>query len=719
MVSRACLILILIIAGWVAGIGLAQSIGEPAVYVITEPVVDDQQSLVRLDVVVRDSHDLPVPDLSAANFSIGEPADNLVVTAEPDLPLALAVIVDTSFGSNDELIRGTLRAFFDTYYRTDDAVTFYIIEGERSDAVRVVNIGDPTQIQEVIDSIRTSNRYYSILPALNLALGDMQAEGSSPTHPRQVLFVGSLLNSPDEAAASSPFAQNGIPFHVVQAHRNRQSLTPAFRALAENGGGLFVNNDGGVFVLQDGVFSAVNLLKVMYDVIANSRLVYHIQYRSLNRSLDVQRAVTLTVILSDETRVQTDFDYEWVFKPPVVAFADSNQLNPLRRPSRDPEDQSINFDISEQPITVVVRFLDGVPRPLRSLRLEVIEKATGNVLQSRLELDPQPDTNGNYVLIWSLDDYSRPDTTTAVEVRVYAVDVLDYAAEIIQDGRVRVNPAPPLPTATPVPVPTATLTPVPTVAPPTPQSQARQVPVITIEAENDNTLIVLISALVILVLIVLILFVRLRRYRRQQLQGIQRRIIEQEQDEFATNAGNGSTPGNDSGAESTKGEGAEKTEDLTLLAKMLVKEGVEELGMREVLINKEYFTIGRSADLGCDLVINVPYVSPQHCQIIVQDGQFSVRDLNTKNGTFINGERIPRDREITVPLGSEIGITKNIILEIWGPDMEFEFEEELVIDPKTGIPTSPHGRELVFKPLPGLRYAPDEDAPITDDYSPI
>lgn len=50
-------------------------------------------------------------------------------------------------------------------------------------------------------------------------------------------------------------------------------------------------------------------------------------------------------------------------------------------------------------------------------------------------------------------------------------------------------------------------------------------------------------------------------------------------------------------------------------------------------------TIGRSSDN--DVVLSDPYVGRHHCQIVQHDGgRFSVVDLNSRNGTFINGQRI-------------------------------------------------------------------------------
>ncbi len=48
--------------------------------------------------------------------------------------------------------------------------------------------------------------------------------------------------------------------------------------------------------------------------------------------------------------------------------------------------------------------------------------------------------------------------------------------------------------------------------------------------------------------------------------------------------------------------------------------------------------IGRRHD--CDLQIPLPSVSRRHCQLSYNDGVLKIRDLSSRNGTYINGKRI-------------------------------------------------------------------------------
>ena len=54
-------------------------------------------------------------------------------------------------------------------------------------------------------------------------------------------------------------------------------------------------------------------------------------------------------------------------------------------------------------------------------------------------------------------------------------------------------------------------------------------------------------------------------------------------------------------------------------------------------------TVGRA--IGADFIVDAPLVSRVHCRLTaLPDGGLEVRDLESTNGTFINGERIQTSR---------------------------------------------------------------------------
>jgi pSer/pThr/pTyr-binding forkhead associated (FHA) protein len=54
-------------------------------------------------------------------------------------------------------------------------------------------------------------------------------------------------------------------------------------------------------------------------------------------------------------------------------------------------------------------------------------------------------------------------------------------------------------------------------------------------------------------------------------------------------------------------------------------------------------TIGRST--GADFIVDAALISRVHCRLtVLPDGQLEVVDLESTNGTYVNGERIERAR---------------------------------------------------------------------------
>jgi len=68
-----------------------------------------------------------------------------------------------------------------------------------------------------------------------------------------------------------------------------------------------------------------------------------------------------------------------------------------------------------------------------------------------------------------------------------------------------------------------------------------------------------------------------------------------------------------------------------------------ELG-QQVTVHGSSFLIGRAAD--CHLRPNCPAVSRHHCELRIEGDQVVLRDLSSKNGTFVNGERVEAERTL-------------------------------------------------------------------------
>jgi phosphoserine phosphatase RsbU/P len=63
---------------------------------------------------------------------------------------------------------------------------------------------------------------------------------------------------------------------------------------------------------------------------------------------------------------------------------------------------------------------------------------------------------------------------------------------------------------------------------------------------------------------------------------------------------------------------------------------------KTIVVNRSPFTVGRKVDK--DLVIPDPRVSRDHAQIVMEGNDFFLVDQGSKHGTFVNGERVQRQK---------------------------------------------------------------------------
>lgn len=85
----------------------------------------------------------------------------------------------------------------------------------------------------------------------------------------------------------------------------------------------------------------------------------------------------------------------------------------------------------------------------------------------------------------------------------------------------------------------------------------------------------------------------------------------------------------------------------------------------EYILDKELITIGRRADN--DITIDNLAISSRHCQIITILNESFLEDLNSTNGTYVNGDSIKKHALMN---GDVIGIGKNQLKYIADPDQD-------------------------------------------------
>ena len=87
-----------------------------------------------------------------------------------------------------------------------------------------------------------------------------------------------------------------------------------------------------------------------------------------------------------------------------------------------------------------------------------------------------------------------------------------------------------------------------------------------------------------------------------------------------------------------------------------------QLLLRAKRLNGGDSILGREA--GCDLIIDDPTVSRRHALLKFRNGKLKVEDLNSKNGTWVDGRRVSSE---TFSMGSPVVITfGKVKLRIYG-----------------------------------------------------
>jgi DNA-binding winged helix-turn-helix (wHTH) protein len=85
---------------------------------------------------------------------------------------------------------------------------------------------------------------------------------------------------------------------------------------------------------------------------------------------------------------------------------------------------------------------------------------------------------------------------------------------------------------------------------------------------------------------------------------------------------------------------------LESLQAFLIFETGSRIGQR-IPMDKDSVIIGRGGiNKACDIVIDERQVSRQHAEIFLDQGRYYLRDLNSKNGTYLNGKPVKEPIEI-------------------------------------------------------------------------
>lgn len=97
----------------------------------------------------------------------------------------------------------------------------------------------------------------------------------------------------------------------------------------------------------------------------------------------------------------------------------------------------------------------------------------------------------------------------------------------------------------------------------------------------------------------------------------------------------------------------------------------DDLG-RRVSLGNEQCVIGRSSK--CEVQIDQESVSRNHCRISFNGKTYTIRDLGSTNGTYVNDELID---EINLRDGDQIKVGRTIMKFITGGNIEAQYHEEI------------------------------------------
>ena len=145
------------------------------------------------------------------------------------------------------------------------------------------------------------------------------------------------------------------------------------------------------------------------------------------------------------------------------------------------------------------------------------------------------------------------------------------------------------------------------------------------------------------------------------------------------------------------------------MPKMIVS--IDEVVIKEVQLTKDKTTLGRRPYN--DIVIDNLAVSGEHATIQMAGGEVSIEDLNSTNGTYVNGKAIKKQ---TLQNGDGIEIGKYKIKFV-GDGAADNFDKTMVVkaQPGGGVRPSP----VAPAPMPAPSAMPPAPAPAFAEHAPV
>ena len=100
--------------------------------------------------------------------------------------------------------------------------------------------------------------------------------------------------------------------------------------------------------------------------------------------------------------------------------------------------------------------------------------------------------------------------------------------------------------------------------------------------------------------------------------------------------------------------GAAPTQQFEQKAGKLVVTGGDKVGT-EIALSGRQLTIGRAGD--SDLIVDDEYASTHHAKLVFINGEWLIQDLDSTNGTFLDGQKISTPQTVSMNSPVRIGQT--------------------------------------------------------------
>ena len=100
--------------------------------------------------------------------------------------------------------------------------------------------------------------------------------------------------------------------------------------------------------------------------------------------------------------------------------------------------------------------------------------------------------------------------------------------------------------------------------------------------------------------------------------------------------------------------GAVPTQQLDQKATRLVVTGGDKVGA-EIALSGRQLSIGRAGD--SDLIVDDEYASTHHAKLVFINGEWLIQDLDSTNGTFLDGQKVSTPQPVAMNAQVRIGQT--------------------------------------------------------------